>query len=75
MNYMKEAPGVLREYLVYMETILGRSHRTVNEYYLDLRTFFRFILMSRGMIQKNVEFDNISIERVDIGLVSSVTLG
>ena len=73
MNYMKEAPGVLREYLVYMETILGRSHRTVNEYYLDLRTFFRFILMSRGMIQKNVEFDNISIERVDIGLVSSVT--
>ena len=73
MNYMKESPAVLREYLVYMETILGRSHKTVCEYYLDLRTFFRFILMSRGMIQKNVEFDNISIDCIDINTVSSVT--
>lgn len=73
MNYMKEAPAVLREYLVYMETILGRSNKTVSEYYLDLRTFFRFILMSRGIIQNNVEFDNISIDSVDINLLSSIT--
>lgn len=73
MNYMKEAPAVLREYLVYLETILGRSHKTVSEYYLDLRTFFRYLLMSRGMIQNNVEFDNISIDCVDINILSSVT--
>lgn len=73
MNYMKEAPAVLREYLVYLETILGRSHKTVSEYYLDLRTFFRFIIMTRGMIQNNADFDTISIDSIDINVLSSIT--
>ena len=49
MDYIKEAPPVIRDYLVYLETIMGRSPRTVSEYYLDLRTFFRFILQKRSL--------------------------
>ena len=46
MDHLKEAPPVLRDYLVYLETILGRSPRTVDEYYLDLRTFSGFCCKS-----------------------------
>lgn len=73
MNYTKSAPAVIREYLVYMETILGRSGKTVNEYYLDLRTFFRYILVSRNLVDKNLPFDEISIDNVDLKLASSIT--
>lgn len=73
MNYTKYCPSVIKEYLVYMETILGRSSKTVSEYYLDLRTFFRFILLSRGIADKNTSFDDIPIDQVNIDLAASIT--
>lgn len=74
MDYIKEAPPVLREYLVYLETILGRSKNTVNEYYLDLRTFFRFLLKKRGQVSPpELPFDQISIDSVDLEMLRSVT--
>lgn len=73
MDYLNEAPPVIRDYLVYLETILGRSPRTVSEYYLDLRTFFRFILQKRQMVSPTVAFDHISLESVDLALIGSIT--
>ena len=73
MDYIKNSPDVLREYLVYMETIIGRSHSTVSEYYLDLRTFFRFILQKKGFVSRDVEFEDISIDSVDLELIKTVT--
>ena len=73
MDYLKESPPVIRDYLVYLETIMGRSPRTVNEYYLDLRTFFRFILKKRCLASPAADFSAISLEPVDLELVRSVT--
>ena len=73
MDYLKEAPPVIRDYLVYLETIMGRSPRTVSEYYLDLRTFFRFILQKRSLVPSSLDFDQISLEHVDLELVRSVS--
>ncbi len=73
MDYIKEAPTVLKDYLVYMETIMGRSRPSVNEYYLDLRTFFRYILMSRGLSPSDCDFSEIPITAVDLPLVRSIT--
>ena len=56
MDYLKESPPIIRDYLVYLETIMGRSPRTVNEYYLDLRTFFRYILQSRKLCSSLCRF-------------------
>ena len=36
MDYRTEAPPILRDFLVYHETIQGHSRRTVDEYYVDL---------------------------------------
>lgn len=72
MDYLKEAPPVIRDYLVYLETIMGRSPRTVNEYYLDLRTFFRFLVQNRKLVPSSLEFDKIPLDAVDLELVRSV---
>ena len=40
MDYQVEAPAIIRDFLTYHETIQGHSKRTVDEYFLDLRTFF-----------------------------------
>ena len=40
----KTFPTVLREYAEYTVVIKGNSEKTVCEYLLDLRTFFRFMI-------------------------------
>lgn len=69
-----DAPQVLRDFLIYHETIRGHSKATVDEYYLDLRTFFRFLKLSRGLVPRTAEFEEISISDVDVSFVAAVTL-
>lgn len=69
-----DAPQILRDFLIYHETIRGHSKATVDEYYLDLRTFFRFLKLSRGLVPRTTELDEISIADVDVPFVASVTL-
>ena len=42
-DYRTDAPPILRDFLAYHETIKAHSKRTVDEYYLDLRNFFRYM--------------------------------
>ncbi|HEX3025741.1 MAG TPA: tyrosine recombinase XerC [Clostridia bacterium] len=70
----QESPRIIRDFCVYMETIRGKSPGTVQEYYTDLRTFFRFIKQYRNLCPKDAEFDSISIEDVDLSMIGSVTL-
>ena len=74
MNYISEAPPIIRDYLTYHETIKGHSKLTVNEYFLDLRTFFRYIKLKRGLCGTAENLEDISIDDVDLELVKSVTL-
>ena len=74
LDYRTEAPPILRDFLVYHETIQGHSRQTVDEYYLDLRSFLRFLKRSKGLVSKDDEMDDISISDVNLPLVRSVTL-
>lgn len=74
MDYRTEAPRILRDFLVYHETIQGHSRKTVDEYFLDLRNFFRYIKIERGKEPRSAELNEISIDDVDLALVVSVTL-
>ena len=73
-TYLSEAPPIIREYLGYMQTVKGKSPHTVEEYYLDLRTFFRYIKLSRGIVQKDVPFDEIKINDIDLKLIKTIHL-
>ncbi|MEY8418425.1 tyrosine recombinase XerC [Oscillospiraceae bacterium 44-5] len=74
LDYRTEAPPILRDFLVYHETIQGHSRRTVDEYYLDLRNFFRFLKQSKGLTAKDVPLNGISIDDVDLALVKDISL-
>ena len=74
MNYRNEAPAVIRDFLVYHETIKGHSPKTVDEYYLDLRNFFRFIKLNKGLVPHDTPLENIGIQDVDLDFISGITL-
>ena len=72
MDYMNQCPLILREYFGYMETIKGKSVRTVEGYFIDLRSFFRFLKLSKDLTQE--EFETIPIDDVTLDMVEAVTL-
>lgn len=68
------APEVIKGFLIYSETIKNKSANSVNEYYTDLRSFFRYILLIRGLSPADVPFREIDISSVDLDLLKTVTL-
>lgn len=73
VDWRKDCPADLRSFLVYMETIKGRSARTISAYYVDLRLFCRYLKMIHGHAE-NFAFDDIRIEDVSRDMFASVTL-
>ena len=74
MDYRTEAPPLIRDFLVYHETIQGHSRQTVDEYYLDLRSFARYLKQARDPSLRSVPMDHISLDDVSLELFQSVTL-
>ena len=74
MDYRTDAPDILRNFLIYHETIKGHSKNTVDEYFLDLRTFFRYLKISRGLVPRATPLEEISIADVDLNFAAKVTL-
>lgn len=74
LEILQSCPPVIRDFLTYNETIRGKSSRSVEGYFLDLQTFFRYILLVRGLVPKDAEFEKITIEKVDIELIKTVTV-
>lgn len=74
VSFRDEAPQIIKEYLYYMQTIKNKSQKTVDEYYIDLRTFFRYIKITRGLVPEDSEFSKIKIDDVTIDLVKTITL-
>lgn len=66
-------PAVLREFAGYKLGIENCSARTVDEYLLDLRTFFRYLLAIQNKIKPyGDDFENIDISVVDLEFVKSI---
>ncbi len=72
-KFQDEAFPILKDYLYYKQTIQNKSLKTVDEYYIDLRTFFRFMKVRRGFSNDD-DFNKIKIDDVTEDLVKSVTL-
>ena len=73
-EFRNELPSVVRDFLTYHETIQGHSKRTVDEYFLDLRTFLRFMKIEKGFVPRNTPIDEVSIVDVDADLLRSITV-
>lgn len=69
-----DCPKLVKEYLLYLETIKGRSVKTVNGYCIDLKTFFRFIKLHYKLVSDDIEFSKIDISDIDISLIKKISL-
>ena len=71
---LEKSPKVMSEFLGYMQTIKGKSQKTIEEYYIDLRTFFRYMKIKWELVDKNTEMEEISISDIDIEQVRTIKL-
>lgn len=67
-----EMPEIVKQYAMYMRNIKGLSANTVNEYCLDLRTFFRFMKRLKGLVSKDSPLEDILIQDVDLEFIQSI---
>ena len=70
---MQQFPEILREFASYKSVIEGLSEKTVCEYLLDLRTFFRYTEATRLDIDIESEsFFNIDITQIDADYIRKI---
>lgn len=69
-----ELPRLVQQYLLYLEAIKGHSELSVIEYASDLRTFFRYIMRQKGLVDKNTEDSKIDLSPIDISFIKKITL-
>ena len=74
MSYRDEAPPVMREFLVYHDTIKGQSQKTVDSYFMDLRTFTRYLYISRDLVPRDTALEDVDIRGADLDFYGAVTL-
>ena len=77
MNYsidLKTLPPLVREFASYKAVIQNSSEKTISEYLLDLRTFFRFLeARVLGISPESEEFDNIEIQHIELNYIKNIT--
>lgn len=74
VNEIQGLPPLLREFANYKSAIQGCSPKTVCEYVLDLRTFFRyFTALRQGVSPESDEFTELDISSVDIEFIKDIT--
>lgn len=85
-TFLNDSPDILVNFLTYLETIKGKSAKTINAYHSDLRTFFRFIKVHKSKISSPENFlcndsqsaneclKEISIDDVDAEIIRSIVL-
>ena len=73
-DFFSESPTILKKFLGYLQTVKGKSPKTIKEYFLDLRTFFRYIKLQKNVVSKNTDFEEIKIDDIDIKLIKTITL-
>lgn len=78
MNYgvpVETLPALVKEYASYKAVIQNASEKTIAEYMLDLRMFFRFLKARDNKIQPDSEeFEKIDLRDVDLNYIKNITV-
>lgn len=74
MKKYADVPEPLISFLMYIENIQGKSSKTAESYYYDLRAFYKFLKTKFTNISDDIEFDNIEVLDVDLTFIKKVDL-
>ncbi len=66
-------PDYARDYLYYLRNIRALSEKTVDQYYLDLKIFFRFVMEYKHLTDEK-DFDRIDASGVSAKVIERLTL-
>lgn len=70
---LKILPSIVREFAAYKSAIQGCSPKTVSEYLLDLRTFFRYLIAKEnGIDPESEEFTELDASSIDLEYISKI---
>lgn len=77
----KEIPQLLQDFMNYIVTIGGKSTKTADQYFLDLRLFFRYMKVYFGLVSDTSLSDlsaqslnKISISDIDLAFIKKIKL-
>lgn len=70
----EDMPDIAVEFLNYMFIIKAKSQKTIQEYYYDLRTFFRYIKLIRKSGFKDDDFDSIDVRDITLVDIKNIDL-
>lgn len=71
---LESLPSLVREFATYKSVIQNASEKTVSEYLLDLRIFFRFLRARDLKISPQSEdFEKIEIHEIDLEYIRNIT--
>lgn len=72
MHKYADCPKILKEFLTYHENIKGQSPLTIQEYYLDLRMFLRFVKLMRSDMPIHSKLEDIPIRDIDLKFIQDI---
>lgn len=72
-DYRDMAPSLLCDFLRYLQLSRDYSEKTVEEYFLDLRTFFRFLKRDRAMVDPDIPFEEIDIMDITLDFIKGIS--
>ena len=68
-----DIPDDVVEYLHYLDFVKLRSPRTINGYYIDLRGFFRFMMVSWGRAAEDCPPENINLTQITTADINTIS--
>ena len=72
-DYREVAPPLVCDFLRHAINDENLTQKTVDEYFLDLRTFFRFMKLERGIVPPETPFDEIDIQDISLDFIKGIS--
>ena len=72
-SYKSDCPYYLEDFLINLSVIKNRGDLTSSEYYLDIRTFLRYLKVKNKLVPAETNFSDITIADVPLELVENFT--
>lgn len=66
-------PKTLKDFIFYIEIVLGKSKSTTYEYLLDMQNFFRYMKFKKNNLNKTTLLHEIPINDIELPFVASIT--
>lgn len=67
-------PQTIKDFIFYLEVVVGKSKSTTYEYILDLANFFRYIKFKKNNMPKDTKLHAVPIHDVTVDMIATVTV-